>query len=332
MATRRLFQYHPILGHTYIPGLRARVPHESGGYLLECNNAGFRSSQEFIQKKPRDVFRILIFGDSFTAGEGVSNKYRYSDLLPTLLGDSVEVYNFALSGTGTDQQYLCYQQFAQDIEADLVVLGINVENIRRVVSRYRPFLDADDVVRLYPKPWYSLRSDGSLQLNGTPVSRHPVDLESLKAPERAFVDHGGSHPRLRHMVRQWGNWPRDALQRLTHYQPLANYDSAQKSDWILMRSILEHWIGMSHTPVVLFPIPIHQYVEKTANSASVQARFQEIAADLDCILVDPLPELWRMPRAKRRSLRFEYDLHPTRSGHEALARALSKSISELSRM
>ena len=31
-----------------------------------------------------------------------------------------EVYNFALSGSGTDQQYLIWKEYAQNIEADLV--------------------------------------------------------------------------------------------------------------------------------------------------------------------------------------------------------------------
>ena len=42
-------------------------------------------------------------GDSFTAADGVSNRQRYSDLLEARL-PGIEVYNFGLPGTGTDQQ------------------------------------------------------------------------------------------------------------------------------------------------------------------------------------------------------------------------------------
>ena len=121
--SRQLFQYHPVIGYQFIPGLKVRVPHESGGYLVQCNAQGFRASQNFEVPGNKDGLRILIFGDSFTAGDGVSNKYRYSDLLSLRLDVPVEVYNFGLSETGTDQQYLIYQEFAREIEADLIVVS-----------------------------------------------------------------------------------------------------------------------------------------------------------------------------------------------------------------
>ena len=329
MSTRRLFQYHPVVGHTYVPGLRARIPHESGGYLIKCNQAGFRSSTEFVKKKSENKFRILLFGDSFTAGDGVSNQYRYSDLLPSLLGNSVEVYNFGLSGTGTDQQYLCYREFAKDIEADLLVLGIYVENIRRNVAHYRPFLDNDDVVRYYPKPWYELSGDGSLRLNGVPLSRYPSNPSALPYSERATIDRSGRYVRLRRFVRKLGNNPVQIIQRLSRYQPLPNYSNAQNYDWRLMHAIVNLWANNVSIPVLLFPIPIHQYVENTANPRPMRTRFQELAEVSSCHLIDPLPDLWLRSTADRRQFRFENDSHLTKSGHEALALVLSKSISKL---
>lgn len=329
MSTRRLFHYHSVVGHTYIPGLRARIPHESGGYLIECNQAGFRSSTEFSKKKPEGKFRILLFGDSFTAGDGVSNQYRYSDLLPSMLGKTVEVYNFGLSGTGTDQQYLCYREFAKDIEADLLVLGIYVENIRRNVAHYRPFVDTDSAIRYYSKLWYSLGDDQSLKLNGVPVSRYPIDPSALPYSERATIDRSGRYVRLRSFVRKLGNNPIQLIQRLSRYQPLPNYSNAQNYDWRLMHAILNSWINDVPIPVLLFPIPIYQYVENTANPRPMRARFQELANASSCHLVDPLPDLWLRSKADRRRFRFENDSHLTTSGHEALALTLSKSISKL---
>ena len=43
---RNLFEYHPVLGYRFIPGLIARVSHEAGGYLVRCNQAGFRCDHE----------------------------------------------------------------------------------------------------------------------------------------------------------------------------------------------------------------------------------------------------------------------------------------------
>src|SRR5262245_10687095 len=100
-----LLEYHPVAGLRFIPGLRTRVEHEGGGYLLRTNEAGFRSEREFEPHRQAGGARILLFGDSFTAGDGVSNAHRFSDVLETLV-PGTEVYNFGLPGTGTDQQYL----------------------------------------------------------------------------------------------------------------------------------------------------------------------------------------------------------------------------------
>jgi carbamoyltransferase len=105
----QLFQHHPIIGYTFIPNLKTRIEHEGGGYLLRTNAAGFRSEHEFSTAKTAGKFRVLLFGDSFTAGDAISNKNRFGDVLETLVPD-VEVYNFGLPGTGTDQHYLVWRE------------------------------------------------------------------------------------------------------------------------------------------------------------------------------------------------------------------------------
>jgi carbamoyltransferase len=135
---RQLYQYHPVSGYTFIPELRTRVMHEAGGYLLSSNAQGFRSRCEF-QRAKGPAPRILLFGDSFTAGMGVSENRRYGDLLEERLG--VDIFNFALPGTGTDQHYLIWKDLASQIDHDLVVIAVQVENIRRVNSRFRRFED-----------------------------------------------------------------------------------------------------------------------------------------------------------------------------------------------
>ena len=71
--SRSILQYDPVIGHTFIRGLRTRVWHESGGFLMRVNEAGFRSEHEFVREKAPGTFRVLLFGHSFPAGHGVSN-------------------------------------------------------------------------------------------------------------------------------------------------------------------------------------------------------------------------------------------------------------------
>src|SRR5918996_2597362 len=167
---RMLFQYHPVIGYTYIPGIRARVLHRDGGFLIRVNGQGFRCNHEFQEKKS-DKFRVLLFGDSFTAGDGVSNEERFGDQLERM-NPGLEVFNFGLPGTGTDQQYLTYQQFASAIDYDLLILAIFVENVRRVDSHYRLYTTDQDELVAYAKPYYVLES-GRLVLKNVPVPKSP---------------------------------------------------------------------------------------------------------------------------------------------------------------
>src|SRR5689334_3461189 len=114
---RSVTQHHPTIGYTFIPGIKSRIilPNENVGYLIKVNEHGFRCDHEFLPEKTGGMKRALLFGDSFTAGDGVSNAQRYGDQLERKI-EGLEVYNFGLPGTGTDQHYLAYREFARAIE------------------------------------------------------------------------------------------------------------------------------------------------------------------------------------------------------------------------
>ena len=107
---RQIVCYNEKIGHLYVPNINARIINEKGGYYVRTNSLGFRSQIEFKKEKTRKP-RILFFGDSITAGDGASNNERFSELLGVSLG--AEVYNFGLSGSGTDQQCLILENYAK---------------------------------------------------------------------------------------------------------------------------------------------------------------------------------------------------------------------------
>jgi carbamoyltransferase len=328
---RQLYEYHPVVGYRYIPHLRVRIPHEGGGYLMQVNEQGFRSDSPFVPARTPGQRRVLVFGDSFTAGDAVPNRQRYTELLEARLGAAagkppVEIYNFGLSSTGTDQHYLIWREFAQDIEHDMVVIAVFVENIRRVVAQFRPHHDEHGRERLYAKPYYQLDGDG-LRLCGVPPRREPYDEHELSAAQGAAVDQGGRFLKLRKMVTALG--VRDMVQRITQYQPLPHYDSPDNPAWQLMRAILSQWILALDKPVLLMPLPLPQHLDQTCDAAPYQARFNELAGELGCQLHDPLPDLLEIPAADRRRLRWEKDIHFTPAGHDALARSLEPVMARM---
>ena len=318
MFVRRMFEYHPVIGFRYIPGVQARCPHESGGYLVRANAQGFRCDHDFETRKRPGTRRVLLFGDSFTAGNGVSNGMTYGALLEKLVPD-LEVYNFGLPGTGTDQQYLAYRECARMIEHDLLIVGVLVENIRRVSSPAFYYQRGEDA--LLPKPYFVL-DDGTLVLKNVPVPKEPIREQTLASGEQRNLQR--RFPALRRFVTALGL--KEVAQRVTRYQPVPEYDSPDSAAWRLMREILTTWIREVPGPVMVVPLPLHQFVERTSSPASYRRRFEELAAGTGCLLHDPLQDLWAHPRKDRRAFRYRDDVHMTRAGHRAVAESLAPAV------
>lgn len=320
-----LFEYDPDIGYRFVPHLKTRVASPDGGYLVRTNGQGFRSDREF--ERDDAAPRVLVFGDSFTAGDGVSNGSRYSDVLETLL-PPVEVHNFGLPGSGTDAQYICYSKLAQGAPCRAVVLAVLVENIRRIVSPYRPSQDAEGGVEFLPKPYFELEGDGEgerLVRHHDPVPREPVTARELESNDS--VDRGGRFPALRRLVRAVGL--QGVVQQLVRYQPTPEYDSPQDPAWRLMRAILLAWRAAIPQPVVLMPLPLYQHVEGTADATAYRQRFGELAAEGKFILHDPLDGLLAHDLETRRGFRFKKDVHLTPAGHRAIAQSLAGTLRPL---
>ncbi len=316
-----LFEYDPDIGYRFVPHLKTRVMSADGGYLLRTNGLGFRSEREF-ERTDSSRHRILVFGDSFTAGDGVSNASRFTDVLETLL--PVEVHNFGLPGSGTDQQYIAYSKLAKGAPCDAVVIAVLVENIRRIVSAYRPSLDDDAAVEFVAKPYFELNGTSLVRCND-PVPRERLSARDLE--DDAAVDRGGRFPGLRKLVRTIGL--QAVLQQLTRYQPTPEYDSPDDPAWQLMRAILLAWRADAAQPVVLMPLPLYQHVEGTADPGAYRRRFRELAEEGGFVLHDPLDDLLAHDAETRRGFRFKLDVHLTPAGHRAIAQSLASTLRPL---
>jgi carbamoyltransferase len=200
-----------------------------------------------------------------------------------------------------------------------------VENIRRINSYYRFYRNDKGELVCYQKPYFELaENNGELVLSNIPVSKHEISLDSLSRAEQKKVDMGGRFYRLRSIVSELGL--KDVVQKLLRYQPLPEYNSRKKAEWLLMKSILTKWIKESEKPVIVVPLPTHHYIEQLSNPKPYQERFRELSRDLEFWLHDPLQEFFGYSKMDRRQFRFENDDHPTPCGHEAIANSLIKPI------
>lgn len=116
---------------------------------------------------------ILVFGDSYTGGDGVDDADSYPAQLSRLLGR--RVVNHGVAGYGPLQAMLKFQHRAADYaDARSVVLGITNENFFRMLNSYRP------VLRLHTQGIFAFQP---FMRNGVPHanpnSPDPVPFDAL---------------------------------------------------------------------------------------------------------------------------------------------------------
>jgi carbamoyltransferase len=315
---RNLFEYHPVLGYRFIPGLLARVSHEAGGYLVRCNQAGFRCDHE-VTPRSDDRFRVLVFGDSYTAGDGVNNGKRYTDLLESRL-EGAEVLNFGMPGSGTDQQFLAYQIFTREIDYDLLIISTQVANIWRLKGHHLTLGAVDGRVVRRSKPYYRL-DRGELVLENQPV---PREVEAVDPTELELAEDKAAG-RLTYLIRKvYRRWPElhYLAMRLRGIRSPAEYDDPNDPSWQLLKAILLAWIRQARAPAILCPIPTFGHVGKCLSADGYLRRFAELGAEGQAEVVDLLPAFWKLSTADRKRCRFAVDDHPTELGHAVMADAL----------
>lgn len=328
---RSLMRYDADVGFTYMPSTKIRVQGMGGGYLVRTNTSGFRSDREFTKERATGSFRVLLFGDSQSAGDGMVNALRYSDLLEQkVLG--LEVQNYAVSGTGTDQHYLTYLQ-QRSVEHDLVVIGLYAENIRRVSRRILMSADANGDVTYRSKPYFTL--DGErLELCNVPVPKQTWSEETLGDEQRIHVLRFGDEYAALKGAPQWlaglpgrlspdgsaRQLARAVRQRFSggRMHPLPEYDRADNDEWQLLRAILMAWIARSSVPLVILLLPHETALTGVSDPTNYQQRFAELSRDAGCEVVDVLPRLASNDTQPSRFWSASSG-HLSEAGHEAIA-------------
>ena len=323
--TRQILRFDENVGVRMLPGLQLRTRQGPDAYLMRTNQAGFRS-KELSPAPPDGVRRVLLFGDSFTEGVGVSDGKRFGDLLEALVPD-VEVLNFGVRATGTDQQFLYFREVAPELEYDLVIVGLYTGDILRNHSKYGVLMTAEG--EHFEKPYFQL-DDGDLALHNVPVPRAAADYGSLDRSERDRVYHAGLKYRLRLAVRYFAPWAKPLLQRVTRYQPAPYLKSADHPAWTLTRAILDQWAAEASAPLMVLSIPPYQYVEGTASAAPYEARFGELAGQSAFTVHDTLGDLRAAARREgKAAIRIPRDAHYNGAGHRVIAESMASTVARL---
>lgn len=138
-------------------------------YRFNTNSQGFRGTKEYNLEKPQGIKRIIVLGDSVALGHGVAYHETFSYLLEKKLnqnGYPAEVINMAVSGFGTAEELVQYQNLGRKYHPDIVILSysendpmnnaisnlyeINDGQLLRKKTSYEPALSIRDNLNKIP--------------------------------------------------------------------------------------------------------------------------------------------------------------------------------------
>ncbi|GJM32882.1 MAG: hypothetical protein DHS20C18_18830 [Saprospiraceae bacterium] len=107
-------------------------------FVLKFNNKGFRG-EKFRKKKPANAKRILVIGDSYTAGLDYPDNEVFTGQLESALNESAdtryEVLNASCPAWGTDQQYAYWETEGHEYQPDYVLVMVAPNDIREMYNK-----------------------------------------------------------------------------------------------------------------------------------------------------------------------------------------------------
>lgn len=170
------FEYDPEMGWKNAANVDT-VPKDHG--RVRTNSEGMRNDADFPVEPVAGRQRLMIVGDSYSFGFGVSNEETYAYELARMMPDW-DVMNLAVSATGTDQHYLMYERQGEKYKPNIVLLGFYLLDYNRNTYSFRD----------YAKPMYVPQADGSLTLTHTPVPKPEELIEQYRSGQKTI---GGWH-------------------------------------------------------------------------------------------------------------------------------------------
>jgi hypothetical protein len=170
--------FDQLLGWSIAPSMVGVAPKAT----YRANAEGLRASREYSQTPPETGPRLAAFGDSFTHCDDVENNECWTAQLEAST-PGLEVMNFGVSGFAPDQAWLRYQRDGKAYQPCAVLIGYMVENVNRVVNRFRPFYQPDTGITM-GKPRYIVRN-GELELIPSPAQK-ATDYSDIGWVERAY--------------------------------------------------------------------------------------------------------------------------------------------------
>jgi hypothetical protein len=130
---------------------------EEGRAYVRINAQGMRDDRDISVKKPEDVYRIAVLGDSYAEALQVDVSKTFWRLLETKLqhcgfegGKRIEVLNFGVSGYSPAQEFITLKTRVAPYHPDLVLLAfLSGNDVRDSIK---------EIAGFYPRPYFVLEN------------------------------------------------------------------------------------------------------------------------------------------------------------------------------
>jgi lysophospholipase L1-like esterase len=297
------------LGWSGKPNLRLRFRRPEFDALVEHDAEGWRQPKPPRPAAPTS--RILVLGDSFAWGWGVSQGQVFTDLLQAALPATVAVYNRGVPGFGTAQEYLLLQRELAALAYDAVVLLFYMNDLSDNIS-----------ARQGRRPYFEL-VDGELRPRNQPALPviNPVK-QFLREHSRAyaFVEF-----RLKLLKRRFFREPNEH-----DYRTAAAVDFHDVPGYAVTARLLGEIQRLAHkhgARFFLVYIPQRSEIELDAPFPyirSIHAMVDDIARREGIPLLDLSPPFRQHAKAGEQLI-YPIDEHWTPAGHRVAAAALLES-------
>jgi len=323
-------QHDPRIGYSYIPNVNQLLPRPGGGrYHFQTNSRGIRSCREYAFTKPSGITRIILCGDSMSAGQFVSNEQRISEQLERRVA-GLEVINLSLEGSGTDQQLLLYEDSGLQYEHDLVILMPYLSNLRRNMVAAREAFDAKTRSKvLRGKPRFDL-VNGRLYLRNVPVPKeHPAPISGAPGVITDTPHTIASQLKSRLSAMPGMPFVKKIAYFLASWEPFPEFRDANSPEWQLMEAIVRRFKqSAGNRPMVIVPTFYDNYV-RYRMARNYWRRFHSLEQIPGVHVIDLLPHFRTLGVEAMRCFQVPYDMHFSTYGHLVVADVLATELAKL---
>ena len=302
--------------HTLRPGYQG-PGHEGEYQRIQTNSFGLRGPEPIVPK-PREVFRILFLGDSFTYGWEVKQNDRFTERLQSQLkapgGKRMESVNAGVISYSPVLSYLQYKHHLYVLDPDLVVLSFDMSDLQDHQT-YKKHTVFDQQGR----PLFCQEKTLG-QSRGTVPDLLFFRWMGVGKADSAFIEARGRYNWTRDdETKDWAPEAQEALMPVKHLADLLKFNDIA----LVLATYPQPWQAHPEaTPWLREGLGVGENRIHTEDRAF--GIIEEFAMHHGIAYVNATPAFRAYPQATR--LYFQENVHFTPKGHAVYANALGKFL------